>query len=104
MTRTCGRRGRTALSDRSRATAHDDFRDLPDSPSLRHLKLEAKRAVALDEPVNGHLRSLRLADDAVTVRELLSCTGGVDSPSSVRADSVADVAGVLGPGLVLRSR
>jgi CubicO group peptidase (beta-lactamase class C family) len=204
------------LSDRSRAAAHDDFRDLPDSPSLRHLKLEAKRrlaagefttlhdaqlaiahehgtsswavlkervaaaearpghalaqvrwvfgryaevglvgltaagdwdsgpgfevwacsrgwadlernvplgpghrfpahgittlvtstavlclvaagAVALDDPVNGHLRSLRLADDAVTVRELLSHTGGVDSPPSVWAEAVADVADVLGP-------
>jgi CubicO group peptidase (beta-lactamase class C family) len=204
------------LSDRSRAAARDDFRDLPDSPSLRHLKLEAKRrlaagefttlhdaqlaiahehgtsswavlkervaaaearpghalaqvrwvfgryaevglvgltaagdwdsgpgfevwacsrgwadlernvplgpghrfpahgittlvtstavlclvaagAVALDDPVNGHLRSLRLADDAVTVRELLSHTGGVDSPPSVWAEAVADVADVLGP-------
>jgi CubicO group peptidase (beta-lactamase class C family) len=204
------------LSDRSRAAAHDDFRDLPDSPSLRHLKLEAKRrlaagefttlhdaqlaiahehgtsswavlkervaaaearpghalaqvrwvfgryaevglvgltaagdwdsgpgfevwacsrgwadlernvplgpghrfpahgittlvtstavlclvaadAVALDDPVNGHLRSLRLADDAVTVRELLSHTGGVDSPPPVWAEAVADVADVLGP-------
>jgi CubicO group peptidase (beta-lactamase class C family) len=61
------------------------------------LCLVAEGAVALDDRVNGHLRSLRLADDAVTVRELLSHTGGVDSPSSVWADSVADVADVLGP-------
>jgi CubicO group peptidase (beta-lactamase class C family) len=61
------------------------------------LCLAAEGAVALDDPVNEHLRSLRLADDAVTVRELLSHTGGVDSPSPVRADSVADVAEVLGP-------
>ena len=61
------------------------------------LCLVADGAVALDDPVNGYLRSLRLADDAVTVRELLSHTGGVDSPSSVWADSVADVTDVLGP-------
>jgi CubicO group peptidase (beta-lactamase class C family) len=61
------------------------------------LRLVAEGALALDDPVNGHLRSLRLADDAVTVRELLSHTGGVDSPSSVWADSVAEVADALGP-------
>ena len=63
------------------------------------LRLVAEGAVALDDPINGHLRSLRLADDAVTVRELLAHTGGVDSPPplSLWADSVADVADVLGP-------
>ena len=61
------------------------------------LCLVAEGVLALDDPVNRHLRSLRLADDAVTVRELLSYTGGVDSPSPVWADSVADVANVLGP-------
>jgi CubicO group peptidase (beta-lactamase class C family) len=61
------------------------------------LCLVAQGAVALDDPVNGHLRSLRLADDAITVRELLAHTGGVDSPPQAWADSVADVADVLGP-------
>jgi CubicO group peptidase (beta-lactamase class C family) len=61
------------------------------------LCLVAEGAVALDDPVNRRLRSLRLADDAVTVRELLSHTGGVDSPSPVWADSAADVAEALGP-------
>ncbi len=61
------------------------------------LCLVAVGAVALDDAVNGHLRSLKLADDGVTVRELLSHTGGVDSPPSVWADSVADVVDVLGP-------
>jgi CubicO group peptidase (beta-lactamase class C family) len=60
------------------------------------LCLVAAGAVALDDPVNRHLRSLRLADDAVTVRELLSHTGGVACPSAW-AGSVADVAEVLGP-------
>jgi CubicO group peptidase (beta-lactamase class C family) len=61
------------------------------------LCLVADGIVALDDPVNQHLRSLRLADDVVTVRELLSHTGGVDSPPSVWAEAVADVAEVLGP-------
>jgi CubicO group peptidase (beta-lactamase class C family) len=61
------------------------------------LCLVAEGVVGLDEPVNDHLRSLRLADDAVTVRELLSHTGGVDNPSPVWADSVADIAEALGP-------
>jgi CubicO group peptidase (beta-lactamase class C family) len=86
-------------------------RDVPLQPSHRFpalsittlvtstvvLCLVAEGAVALDDPVNRHLRSLRLADDAVTVRELLSHTGGVDNPSPVWADSAADVADVLGP-------
>jgi len=63
------------------------------------LCLVAEGVVTLDDAVNGHLRSLRLADDTVTVRELLAHTGGVDSPPSLSlwADSVADVAEVLGP-------
>jgi CubicO group peptidase (beta-lactamase class C family) len=61
------------------------------------LCLVADGAVRLDGPVNGHLRSLRVADDAVTVRELLSHTGGVDSPPSAWAEVAADVADVLGP-------
>jgi CubicO group peptidase (beta-lactamase class C family) len=61
------------------------------------LCLVAGGAAALDDPVSRHLRSLRLADDAVTVRELLAHTGGVDDPPSVWAESVADVADALGP-------
>ena len=61
------------------------------------LCLVAAGAIALDDPANRHLRSLRLADGAVTVRELLSHTGGVDSPPSAWAEAVADVADLLGP-------
>jgi CubicO group peptidase (beta-lactamase class C family) len=63
------------------------------------LCLVAEGVIALDDPVNGHLRWLHLADDTITVRELLAHTGGVDSPPSLSlwADSVADVAGALGP-------
>jgi CubicO group peptidase (beta-lactamase class C family) len=62
------------------------------------LCLVAEGTVTLDDPVNPHLRSLRLGDDTVTVRELLAHTGGVDSPPlpSLWTDSVADV-GCSGP-------
>lgn len=60
------------------------------------LCLVARGAIGLDDPVGNGLRSLSLADGAVTVRELLSHTGGVDDPPSVWADSVADVASVFG--------
>jgi Beta-lactamase len=82
----------------------------PSDHRARHLTavlcLVAGGVVGLDDPVNGQLRSLRLADDAVTVRELLAHTGGVDSPlpSSLWADSVADVADVLGRGRAVVDR
>jgi CubicO group peptidase (beta-lactamase class C family) len=94
----------------SRGWAHLE-RDVPLSPGHRFpaytittlvtstavLCLVADGTVALDDPVNGHLRSLRLADDTLTVRELLSHTGGVDSPPSAPAEAVADVPEALGP-------
>jgi CubicO group peptidase (beta-lactamase class C family) len=61
------------------------------------LRLAADRRVRLDEPANTYLRTIRLADDAVTVRELLSHTGGVDSPASMFADRVPDLVSVTGP-------
>ncbi|MGH3391551.1 MAG: serine hydrolase [Actinomadura sp.] len=61
------------------------------------LRLVADGRVRLDEPANAYLRTIRLADDAVTVRQLLSHTGGVDSPASMFADRVPDLASVTGP-------
>lgn len=61
------------------------------------LRLVADGRVRLDEPANAYLRTIRLADDAVTVRELLSHTGGVDSPASMFADRVPDLVSVTGP-------
>lgn len=61
------------------------------------LRLVADGAIALDDQANVHLRSFRLSDAAVTVRELLSHTGGVENPPSTWADAAADVADVLGP-------
>ena len=45
------------------------------------LRLIADERVGIDDPANDHLRTVRLADDAVTVRELLSHAGGVDPPA-----------------------
>jgi len=61
------------------------------------LCLVAEGRVGLDEPVNSKLHSLRLEDDAVTVRELLAHTGGVVNPESMWAGSVVEAAEVLGP-------
>jgi CubicO group peptidase (beta-lactamase class C family) len=61
------------------------------------LRLVADGHVRLDEPANAYLRTIRLADDAVTVRELLSHTDGVDNPASRFADRVPDLASVTGP-------
>jgi CubicO group peptidase (beta-lactamase class C family) len=63
------------------------------------LRLVADGRVGLDRPVNDHLRAVRLADDSVTVREVLAHTAGVDNPParSLYADSVQDLAAVMGP-------
>jgi Beta-lactamase len=46
------------------------------------LQLIADERVGIDDPANDHLRTVRLADDAITVRELLSHAGGVDAPAN----------------------
>jgi hypothetical protein len=61
------------------------------------LRLAAEGQVALDRPANDYLRALRLVGDDVTVRELLSHTGGVDSPDERFAPDVPDLVSVLGP-------
>jgi CubicO group peptidase (beta-lactamase class C family) len=61
------------------------------------LRLVAEGQVALDRPANSYLSALRLAGDDVTVRELLSHTGGVDSPDERFAAAVPDLVSVLGP-------
>jgi CubicO group peptidase (beta-lactamase class C family) len=65
------------------------------------LRLVADGALGLDSPANDHLRTVRLADDAVTVRELLSHTGGVNSPAvaDMMADDVPELAELVGPVL-----
>jgi CubicO group peptidase (beta-lactamase class C family) len=61
------------------------------------LRLVADGRFDLDTPVNDRLRTTRLADDTVTVRELLSHTGGVDIAAELFAGSVPDLATLAGP-------
>jgi CubicO group peptidase (beta-lactamase class C family) len=61
------------------------------------LKLVADGTISLDRPANDQLRSIRLADDTITVRELLSHTAGVDSPTELYADAVPDLTEFIGP-------
>jgi CubicO group peptidase (beta-lactamase class C family) len=61
------------------------------------LRLVAEGRLGLDAPANDRLRTVRLASDAVTAREMLSHTGGVDSPTELYADVVPDLADLMGP-------
>ena len=63
------------------------------------LRLVADGRLTLETPANDRLRALRLEDDTITVRELLTHTAGVDSPaaSELLADHVPDLASVTGP-------
>lgn len=54
------------------------------------LCLVADGRVDLDGPVNARLRTMRLGDDGVTVRELLTHTGGVTGPREQFTDRVPD--------------
>ena len=61
------------------------------------LRLAADGRVGIDDPANAHLRTVRLADGAVTVRDLLSHTAGVDSPAELFAQQVPDLVALTGP-------
>jgi CubicO group peptidase (beta-lactamase class C family) len=61
------------------------------------LRLIADGRLGLGTPANDLLREVRLADDAITVAELLSHTAGVDDPAPLFADSVPDLAALTGP-------
>ncbi|MEJ3745509.1 serine hydrolase domain-containing protein [Actinomycetes bacterium KLBMP 9797] len=63
------------------------------------LRLVADGRLRLDDPANRHLRTVRLEDDTVTVRELLTHTGGVHSPGELFADRVPDLMSLVGPRL-----
>ena len=52
------------------------------------LRLAADGRLGLDDPASQHLRTIRLADATVTVRELLSHTAGVASPDELFAATV----------------
>jgi CubicO group peptidase (beta-lactamase class C family) len=64
------------------------------------LRLVADDRLGLDHPANDYLRTVRLADDAVTVRELLTRTGGVTNPTPLFAETVPDLGSLVGQVLV----
>ena len=61
------------------------------------LRLAAEGRLDLDAPANARLRTVRLADYTVTIREVLTHTGGVDSPAELYADAVPALAALMGP-------
>ena len=63
------------------------------------LRLAADGRPGLDDPASQHLRTIRLADATLTVRELLSHTAGVASPDGLFAATVPSLAEVTGPVL-----
>jgi CubicO group peptidase (beta-lactamase class C family) len=68
------------------------------------LRLVTDGRVDLDGPANNHLRTVRLADDEVTVREVLAHTAGVVVPSELFADTVPDLTSLAGPVWACRER
>lgn len=68
------------------------------------LRLVADGRIGLDNPVNRHLGSVRLADGAVSIRELLTHTGGVETPDGLFAASVGRLEAFCGPLLSCRDR
>jgi len=63
------------------------------------LRLVADGHFGLGSRANDHLRSVRLADDTITVADLLSHTAGVDNPAAadMYADEVPELAALMGP-------
>ncbi len=65
------------------------------------LRLAAEGRFGLDRPANDLLRTVRLADDTITVRELLSHSSGIDdrpaNPAELFGAGVREVAAVIGP-------
>jgi len=61
------------------------------------LCLAGRGQLRLDDPANAHLGAVRLADDTVTVRDLLAHTAGVTDPPALLAQAVPALATVTGP-------
>ena len=60
------------------------------------LRLVADGQVGLDDAANDHLCTVALADETVTVRELLTYTSGVSNPGTLFGDEVPDLAALFG--------
>ncbi len=63
------------------------------------LRLVAGGRVGLDDAANDHLRTVALADQTVTIRELLTYTSGVSNPGTLYGEDVPDLAALSGPVL-----
>jgi CubicO group peptidase (beta-lactamase class C family) len=63
------------------------------------LRLAADGRLSLDRPANDHLRTVRLANDDVTVRDLLTHSDGLAPLPQVFAETVPDLAELTGPVL-----
>ena len=63
------------------------------------LRLVADGRISLDDQANSHLRAVTLADDTITIRELLAHTGGVADPRERSAGDVPGLAELCGPVL-----
>jgi CubicO group peptidase (beta-lactamase class C family) len=61
------------------------------------LRLTADGRIGLDDPARAHLRTVRPADQTVTVRDLLTHTAGVQNPGELFADHVPDLVTLVGP-------
>ena len=63
------------------------------------LRLAADGRLDLDRPANDHLRTIRLADGDITVRDLLTHTDGLADPPKQSAEAVPGLAELTGPVL-----
>ncbi len=63
------------------------------------LRLAADGRLDLDRPANDHLRTIRLADDGITVRDLLTHTDGLAPLPESFAETVPGLAELTGPVL-----
>ncbi len=63
------------------------------------LHLVANGSADLDRPANDYLRTVRLSDASVTVRDLLGHRGGVSTPFGLLASRVPALADLAGPVL-----
>lgn len=61
------------------------------------LRLVAEGRIGLDQRANDHLRAVRLADDAVTVRDLLTHQSGIEEPARLFGDQAVELSELMGP-------
>ena len=63
------------------------------------LRLVADGRLDLDGPANEYLRTIRLADDHITIRDLLTQTDGLAAPGKAFAETVPGLVALTGPVL-----